>query len=133
MKPCDLCSLHEISFYMKSEVEVSYEGITKTCLQVYHSLYTRREESSGHCIDAQRMLFKQCCVRTGAILSSSPTTMAAATTTTATTTNASTSYNSADFETWYTGASMTSASSRSTICICSLVLPLTCWLFAILC
>jgi hypothetical protein len=28
---------------------------------------------------------------------------------------------------------MTSASSRSTICICSLVLPMTFWLFAILC
>jgi hypothetical protein len=82
LKPCDLCTLHGISFYMKSEVEVSYEGVTKTCSQVYHSLYTRREESSGHCIDAQGTLFKQCCVRTGAILSSSPATMATTTTTT---------------------------------------------------
>ena len=122
LKPCDLCTLHGISFYMKSEVEVSYEGVTKTCSQVYHSLYTRREESSGHCIDAQGTLFKQCCVRTGAILSSSPATMA----TTTTTTNASTSYNSADFETWYTGASMTSASSK--ICIYSFVLPMAVWL-----
>lgn len=127
-KPCDLCSLNGISFYMKSEVEVSHEGVTRTCSQVYHLLYTRREESSGHCIDAQRKLFKQCCVRTGTILSSSPTTMAA--TTPAATTNASTSYNSADFETWYTGASMTSASS-STIFTCSLLL-MAVWLFALL-
>lgn len=127
-KPCDLCSLHEITFDMKSEVEVSYEGITKSCLQVYHLLYTRREESSGHCIDAQRTLFKQCCVRTGTIMSSSPTTMAA--TTPAVTTNASTSYNSADFETWYTGASMTSASSSTTF-TCSMLLVAV-WLFALL-
>jgi len=60
-EPCNLCSSNGVHFGMNSAVEVSYEGEVKTCLEVYHSLFSRREQSSDHCTDTQGQLFDQCC------------------------------------------------------------------------
>jgi hypothetical protein len=62
-QPCNLCSLNGIDAGMQpiSNSRVSYDGEFKSCLELYHSLYSRREQFSQHCSDAQGKLFKQCC------------------------------------------------------------------------
>jgi len=59
--PCHLCNSNGVNFNTKSNIRVSYAGEVKTCLDMYHSLSARREQSSEHCIDAQGELFGQCC------------------------------------------------------------------------
>ena len=46
---------------MNTNVRVAFDGEAKTCLEVYHRLYTRQEEFSEHCINTQGELFGQCC------------------------------------------------------------------------
>ena len=61
--PCNLCSLNGINVGKQpiSNSRVSYNGEFKSCLEVYHSLYARREQFSKHCTDAQKELFDDCC------------------------------------------------------------------------
>jgi len=59
-QPCNLCK----SMEMNSNARVSYNGEVKTCLEVYHSMYSRREQPSEDCIDAQGELSDQCCEAT---------------------------------------------------------------------
>ncbi len=40
---------------------VAYEGEVQTCLEIYHFLYSRIEESSEQCMETQGHLFGQCC------------------------------------------------------------------------
>ncbi|KAL9186471.1 hypothetical protein ACHAXT_005709 [Thalassiosira profunda] len=101
--PCLLCRSHAgAHFDMLGEALVSYDGERKTCLEVYHSLYSRREQSSTHCLDAQHLLAGSCCdafehedsslgVEQPAIPVGAPTTP--------------------EFDTWYAGT-LTSPASR---------------------
>ena len=61
-QPCNLCTQNSIHFNMDSVKKVSHDGSVSTCLEVYHSLYARHEQTSGHCLDVQNKLFDQCCV-----------------------------------------------------------------------
>jgi len=61
-KPCNLCTSQTGDhFNMNTNARVSYDRQVKTCLEVYHSLYSRREQTSEHCAVAQGQLFDQCC------------------------------------------------------------------------
>jgi len=61
-KPCNICkSTSGIQFNMNSNARVAYDGEVKTCLELYNSLHSRREQSSEHCVDAHGELFDQCC------------------------------------------------------------------------
>lgn len=60
-EPCDICSMNGVSFQMIDDMEISYEGNARTCLEVHNSLYSRREQSSELCISAQGNFFDQCC------------------------------------------------------------------------
>ena len=60
-EPCDICSMNGVSFQMIDDMEISYEGKARTCLEVHNSLYSRREQSSELCISAQGNFFDQCC------------------------------------------------------------------------
>ena len=59
--PCNLCSSNGIHYLMKSNMKVEYESKEVTCLDVYHTLFSRHEDSSEHCLDTQDELFDQCC------------------------------------------------------------------------
>lgn len=70
---CNICrSIDGISFNLNNNARVSYDGEIRSCLDVHHSLNSRREFSSSDisCIDAQEKMFDQCCE---AISSSSST------------------------------------------------------------
>jgi len=63
--PCHLCNSKDGSrLNMESNSRVSYAGEVKTCVDMYHFLYARQEESSEHCIGAQGELFDLCCEST---------------------------------------------------------------------
>jgi hypothetical protein len=67
-EPCNICRSSSGVFYnMNSSTEVSFDGEVKTCLEVYHSMYSRREQSSEQCIAAQGELFDKCCEATDAV------------------------------------------------------------------
>ena len=68
-RPCNLCRSKSGDFFnMNSETKVSFGGEIKTCLEVYHSLYARHEQSDGHCTNTQDELFDQCCEATAAVV-----------------------------------------------------------------
>ncbi|KAL3784165.1 hypothetical protein ACHAW5_007050 [Stephanodiscus triporus] len=127
-KPCDICTLNGVNF-MKSDVKVSYKGEVQTCLQVYHLLYSRREETSGDCINAQVELFEQCCeakstpIPVDIVDESAPPSPAGV----SKVPNAWTAPISPEFDSWYAGPLLSSASS-STASMCLLLLPITVWL-----
>ncbi len=60
--PCNLCQSGSTYYQMNSEAIVSYDGTPFiSCLEVYSSLFSRREQSSEHCIKTKGELFPQCC------------------------------------------------------------------------
>ena len=60
-EPCNLCRSGSTYYNMNSDAVVTYNGEASTCLEVYASLILRSEQSSEHCISAQRELFSICC------------------------------------------------------------------------
>jgi len=60
--PCNLCQSGSTYYQMNSDAIVSYDGTPFiSCLEVYSSLFSRREQSSEHCIKTKGELFPQCC------------------------------------------------------------------------
>jgi hypothetical protein len=99
-----------------------------SCLQVYHFLYSRKEESSEHCINAQGDLFTLCCE---ANITPTPGNITVKSDPPSTASFASTESISPEFNSWYSGLSMNSA-SLITESISSLLLPITVWFCALL-
>jgi hypothetical protein len=63
--PCNLCRSGDNEFRLKSEVNVvSATGETESCLEVFQTLLSRREQSSQQCLSAQNELQSKCCDRT---------------------------------------------------------------------
>ncbi|KAL7533175.1 hypothetical protein ACHAWF_004368 [Thalassiosira exigua] len=100
-EPCNLCRSNTGQYFnMNSIVEVPYEGEVKTCLEVYHSLYAREEQSGEGCVEAQRALFDQCCTAIGG--NAEPVDMPS---------SSPTQKPTPDFMSWYSSSSISPASS----------------------
>jgi len=104
-QPCNLCSLNGIDAGMEpiSNSKVSYDGELKSCLEVHHSLYSRREQFSKHCTDAQGQLFDQCCEAVS--VQTNPNGKADETASSPPTTSSTTQKPTSSFDTWYTPGS----------------------------
>ena len=62
VNPCNLCRSGDNDFPLKSEVNVvSAAGETESCLEVFQSLLSRREQSSWQCRSSQKELQAKCC------------------------------------------------------------------------
>ena len=59
--PCSLCQSGDLYYEIEKETVVSYDGEEQTCLDVFHLLHSRREQTSVHCTNAQGLLFSECC------------------------------------------------------------------------
>ena len=129
-KPCNLCSSNGIHFDMNSNTEVSYDGKVKTCLEVYHSLYSRREQFSEHCNDARGELFGQCCetISTQTIHDDATSERAPSPPTMSPRTHTPTPY----FDSWYAAGSLLSSASTFMVSIAQLCLSIAVG-FAVLC
>ena len=127
----NLCSSNGIHFNMNSNTRVSYDGEVKTCLEVYHSLYSRRDQSSEHCTDAQGELFDQCCeaISSQTIPDDSIGERASPSPTKSPTTNKPTP----NFDSWYTAGSLSSPASTFMDSIGSFCLLMAVGLMVIIC
>merc|ERR1719296_237765 len=130
-KPCNLCTTSNGEhFNMNSKTKVSYDGEYKSCLEVYHSLYSRQEQSSGHCIAAQGQLFGQCCEATtgsdsiNGINDSASVDMQEEGKTASAPTVAPTTKPLTAFDTWYAGGISSSPASTNVISLGAFYFPM---------
>lgn len=130
-QPCNLCSSNGIHFNMNSNTRVSYDGEVKTCLEVYHSLYSRRDQSNEHCTAAQGELFDQCCeaISSQTIPDGGIGERASPSPTKSPTTNKPTP----NFDSWYTAGSLSSPASTFMDSIGSFSLLMAVGLMVIIC
>ncbi len=101
--PCDMCRMNGVSFEMITDMKISYEGKVQTCLEVHNTLYSRREQSSEHCISAQGNFFDQCCEEVG-ILQPQSDRSSGSSASQSPTTAVTSPKPTLGFESWYAGA-----------------------------
>ena len=58
---CSLCKMGEAWYDINGDVQVYFEGSTRTCTEVSNSLYRKFEDASGFCNAAKTEYFQQCC------------------------------------------------------------------------
>jgi len=120
VEPCNICSMSGIHYTMNSSTKVSFDGEVKTCLEMYHSLFSRHEQHSEQCIGAQEELFGQCCEEIPSqIISMSPPTM-------------SPTAKNPDFDSWYDAGNLSSSAPTymvpiTTVCLSAAVGLMITW------